>query len=553
MSSIDGPVRREPGLLAVLVALTAAALSACDARPQAFGQAECDDSFAQGVSPVLQARCASCHSATRAEADYRVDSYQAAIARRPDGTPRVRAGDDGSRLLQAARGTLPGGHVAIPQKEITELQSWVVQCALKPKPYTVHINGWMDPGNSDQFHGRVLRQAVYQLSSCQACHGEDLSGGIANVSCQTCHPSGVMACNTCHGSAANSAPPRNLDYLSATSLVTVGAHQSHVTDGPLHQGFACEVCHTTPTKPGDEGHYQVKGKLQTGPAPVIVRSGFGGAFSWNRANATCTNSYCHAPLQDARATLTTPVWTSVGQGQAPCGSCHGNPPAGHGPETRCQTCHRPTYVGTEPRSALHANGQVDLAAPPGSCVGCHGSGDNPAPPVDLLGRSDSSLQTVGAHREHLGALHKVSSPVACNECHLVPTAINSPGHIDTAAPAEVFPAGAGVLAVADGAVASYDPSAATCTSYCHGSGTRLSKDTSAGINRTPVWNGGSGQAACGSCHGIPPRVTGTGYHTGVTSITQCSACHSSSVTSAGNIKVDASGHSTHLNGIVEAN
>ena len=170
-----------------------------------------DDSYTQGVGPVLQTRCASCHGATMAEADYRVDSYQAAIARRPDGTIRVKAGDDSSPLLQAARGQLPGPHTAIPQNEITELQTWVVECALKPQPYTVHINGWMDPGNSDQFHGRVLRQAVYDLQGCQDCHGPNLTGGVANVSCLSCHASGVMACNTCHGSDGErraSAEPR---------------------------------------------------------------------------------------------------------------------------------------------------------------------------------------------------------------------------------------------------------------------------------------------------------------------------------------------------------
>jgi hypothetical protein len=309
MSSIAAPPRRLVALLGAFLALTA-----CEGRPQNLGQARCDDSYAQGVGPVLQSNCASCHSATVAEGDYRVDSYQAAIARRPDGTPRVRAGDDNSPLLQAARGTLPGGHVAIPQNETSELRTWVVECALKPKPYTTHINGWMDPGNTDQFHGRVLRQAVYNLSGCQACHAQDLSGGIANVACQSCHPSGVMECNTCHGNAANAAPPRNLDYLSATSLVTVGAHQSHVADGPLHKGFSCEVCHTTPTRPEDEGHYQVGGKLQTGPAPVIVRSGFAGAFSWDRTNATCFNSYCHAPCRTPvphRSTRSGPRWGRV--------------------------------------------------------------------------------------------------------------------------------------------------------------------------------------------------------------------------------------------------
>jgi predicted CxxxxCH...CXXCH cytochrome family protein len=545
------PLDRQARIRAAALLLGVGALAACsNGAPQQLGQARCDDSYAQGVGPLLQSRCASCHGATLAEADYRVDSYQAAIARRPDGTYRARAGDDNSLVLQAARGILPGGHTAIPQNELGQLQSWVVECALKPKPYTVHINGWMDPGNTDQFHGRVLRQAVYNLSGCQACHGQDLSGGSAGVACQSCHPSGVMACNTCHGSAANAAPPRNLDYLSATSLLTVGAHQSHAADGPLHSAFPCQRCHPTPTQPGDEGHYQSGGKLLTGPAKVIVDAGYAGPFAWDRTAATCTNSYCHAPFQDPTAMQITPVWTKVGEHQADCGSCHGAPPPGHGPDTRCQACHRETFIGDQPRSALHANGTIEVSAPAGSCVGCHGSGDNPAPPIDVLGRSDPSLKTVGAHREHLGALHKLSAPVACNECHLVPTEYNSPGHIDHLPPAEVFPPDAGVLARADDAGVSYSPDAGTCTSYCHGSGASLLADTAPTINRTPRFNGGTAEAACGSCHGIPPQIPGQGFHTGKT-INDCYKCHGETVTPAGNIIVDSAGNSTHIDGLIE--
>ncbi len=551
MSPID-----RPGWIRIAVLLASGTLAACSGKTQQLGQPRCDDSYAQGVGPILQTRCAACHSAaTQAKGDYRVDTYQDAIARRPDGTPRVRAGDDNSLLLQAARGTLPGGHTAVPGAELTELQSWVVECALKPKPYTVHINGWMDPGNTAQFHGRVLREAVYNLSGCQACHGEDLSGGSAKVACTTCHTSGVMACNMCHGNAANAAPPRNLDYNTATSLVTVGAHQSHVADGTLHKGFACQVCHANvPQQPGDEGHYQKGGKLITGPVPVVVDGGYAGPFAWDRSAATCANGYCHAPFQDTAAAQVNPiVWTDVGQNKAACGTCHGNPPAGHGPDTRCNTCHRPSFVGDQPISPNHVNFVVDLAAPAGSCIGCHGSGDSPAPPIDVLGRSDESLQTVGAHREHVQALHKVSAPVACGECHTVPTDIHSPGHIDHPPPAIVFPAGAGTLARADGATPSYDASTATCTSYCHGSGTLLSKDTSPSVNRAPKFNGGPSQAACGSCHGIPPNVPGETVHQGVTSITQCAACHAKTVTPAGNIIVDAAGNSTHVNGVVDGN
>src|ERR1700761_8340039 len=119
---------------AVAALLAAAALAGCSSGvSQQLGQAQCDDSYAQGVGPLLQSRCAACHGAAQAEADYRVDSYQAAIARRPDGTYRAQAGDDSSLVLQAARGTLPGGHTAISQGELAELQAWVVECALKPK------------------------------------------------------------------------------------------------------------------------------------------------------------------------------------------------------------------------------------------------------------------------------------------------------------------------------------------------------------------------------------------------------------------------------------
>ncbi|MGZ6161845.1 MAG: CxxxxCH/CxxCH domain c-type cytochrome, partial [Myxococcaceae bacterium] len=155
-----------------------------------------------------------------------------------------------------------------------------------------------------------------------------------------------------------------------------------------------------------------------------------------------------------------------------------------------------------------------------------------------------------AHREHLQALHQVSAPVPCNECHLVPRVLNSPGHIDHPPPAIVFPPGTGTLANTDGVDAGYNFSTATCTVYCHGSGTRLSKDTSTGLNHAPIFNGGTSQAACGNCHGIPTKIPGTHHHDGVTSITQCATCHPTTIAPSGNIIVGADGGSTHVNGVV---
>ena len=81
MPSIERPARTLAALLPLLGMLTACSNGA----DQHLGQATCDDSYAQGVGPLLQSRCASCHGAALAEGDYRVDSYQAAIARRPSG------------------------------------------------------------------------------------------------------------------------------------------------------------------------------------------------------------------------------------------------------------------------------------------------------------------------------------------------------------------------------------------------------------------------------------------------------------------------------------
>jgi predicted CxxxxCH...CXXCH cytochrome family protein len=129
------------------------------------------------------------------------------------------------------------------------------------------------------------------------------------------------------------------------------------------------------------------------------------------------------------------------------------------------------------------------------------------------------------------------------------------GHIDSELPAEVFPAvaGVGTLARADGAAPVYDAANATCGSvYCHGAGTRADRDTAPTRNATPSWTGGTGQAVCGSCHGIPPK---DGLHTQTWTITDCERCHAPSITASGAIKIDvdpATGaiSSHHLDGQV---
>ncbi|MFO0727552.1 MAG: CxxxxCH/CxxCH domain-containing protein [Myxococcota bacterium] len=146
----------------------------------------------------------------------------------------------------------------------------------------------------------------------------------------------------------------------------------------------------------------------------------------------------------------------------------------------------------------------------GGCRSCHGGQSNAAPPRSVDGMEDTQSIGVGAHQSHvLGAF--LGRPVACSECHLVPTGVDDPGHIDTPLPAEVI---FGALASRAGASPSWSREAGTCSNtYCHGA------TLNGGSNPKPNWlvvNGS--QASCGSCHGLPPPAP----HPAATS---CEACH----------------------------
>jgi predicted CxxxxCH...CXXCH cytochrome family protein len=252
---------------------------------------------------------------------------------------------------------------------------------------------------------------------------------------------------------------------------------------------------------------------------------------------------------DSAASNQQPVWTRVGTGEAACGACHGIPPgAPHSPDSRCQVCHRKAYVKGLLDKTMHANGTVEVNY---GCSGCHGGGDNAAPPLDLSGNTDESLPTVGAHQAHLRAFDGFSAPVACSECHQVPARFDDPGHVDHLPPATVFPdaAGVGTLARKAGAAPVYDPATGTCSSvYCHGNGLTFTGDLSPGLIRSPSWTGGASQIVCGSCHGIPP----TGHKAGTT-LFACARCHRQTIDATGAIvvKTDAASgarSSTHIDG-----
>ncbi len=226
--------------------------------------------------------------------------------------------------------------------------------------------------------------------------------------------------------------------------------------------------------------------------------------------------------------------------------------------TQCQSCHGDNYDGrggADP-NGLHAEAKNCLTCHreddgPEDCSTCHGGSENAAPPEDLSDRTATDDRGVGAHQPH------ISSTIAelgleCSHCHVTPDDYADPGHVladDSPGVAEVV---FGPLSTRGGELdVEYDNIALTCAnSYCHGA-FEFSKAESSnqggyledfirGNNVTVRWvEVGTGQADCGTCHGLPP--------TGHIRATACSICHGRVVDPDRNI-IDPS---LHINGEIE--
>lgn len=196
-------------------------------------------------------------------------------------------------------------------------------------------------------------------------------------------------CQSCHGSEANPAPPRDVSGATSTTLVTVGAHQAHLS-AVIGVSVTCDECHVVPDSVLTPGH------IVDGPAPVRfgpIATSFGVGPRWDRSSETCSSVYCHGATLSGGSN-TQPRWTLVDSSQKSCNSCHGfSPPSGKhasvwGPHnymgTNCTNCHGGTV--TDPsgsmiiRREVHINGVVDVQIFGGSwnpatktcSPGCHG-------------------------------------------------------------------------------------------------------------------------------------------------------------------------------------
>jgi len=174
-----------------------------------------------------------------------------------------------------------------------------------------------------------------------------------------------------------------------------------------------------------------------------------------------------------------------------------------------------------------------------NCTMCHGLAmasfdpvtdlTNAAPPVGPYGGTLTTDLDVGQHQAHLnpGAF---ALGFACGTCHAVPTDLAHVGR-----PVVVSLRGAGQMLLPTG-LGTYDATAHTCTTYCHGSG--IAGGT--GATKPPSWV--QSFSNCDACHALPP-------HAGSTDLTTCATCHPATMNPNGTLNV-AGGK--HVNGHIDA-
>ncbi len=406
------------------------------------------------------------------------------------------------------------------------------QCHSDPAKGVIHPAGWADLATGQFQHAAQIRQNGGNTASCQGCHGEKYDGGIAQSSCLSCHAD--PAKGVIH--PAGWADLATGQFLHAASVrqnggSTASCQGCHGQDyaGGIAQS-SCLSCHADPAK--GVIHPAGWADLQTGQflhAASVRQSG--------GSTANCQG--CHG--QDYAG----------GIAQSSCLSCHTDPGSGlihpadwlnpsakenfHGEAIRagnwdmsgCQGCHGADYAG----GIVAVSCLTCHAGTPESCTTCHGGSGGIAPPEDTRGNRETTFYGVGAHQAHLSGT-SLSAVMNCGDCHQFPAGFADPAHIDGDGRAElVF----GARASANGSVPAYDAQANTCAgTYCH-SGGRM------GNQHVPVWTEvGTGQAACGTCHSLPP-----GEATGHTQVAlTCSVCHSQVVDAENNII----NSDLHLNG-----
>jgi hypothetical protein len=266
-------------------------------------------------------------------------------------------------------------------------------------------------------------------------------------------------------------------------------------------------------------------------------------FNGGTSMVSCSTSNCHPAITVHKTGITDTASANfhglfiatINWNLTQCSQCHGDSYSGGIASPSCNNCHK------------NPGG-------PEACNTCHGNFSVPTqivPPRDTKGNTDTKFAGVGAHSKHLSGI-TIGQNVPCNECHIVPKNFSDPTHINQSGNATIT---FGSFSNSGTSTASYSFSTNKCTNtYCHGNfafsisksqfptvGYAPGSSQIVGNNFQPIWNKVDGtQAACGTCHGLPP--TGHVY----ADLTGCWDCHQGVVDAYGKI-IDKT---KHMNGKV---
>ncbi|QQR91779.1 MAG: CxxxxCH/CxxCH domain-containing protein [Myxococcales bacterium] len=230
-------------------------------------------------------------------------------------------------------------------------------------------------------------------TACGSCH-PNVNSGTDTFNNPSSHIDGIVnvntggACDSCHGSNGNSAPPKNLAGSSTRSARGVGAHREHLSSSTWRRTIACESCHTVPGNVDSPGH------IDGDNVAEIPFDGLNPSATVDFTTGTCNSLYCHGNGRGNNGSIN---WTSTTD--MACSSCHLTPAGGqsasgmsgdhnkHIKDKRipCSDCHAQVVNQSLQiiDSQLHIDGTKNVLMPKGgnydpstrrcSNLSCHGS------------------------------------------------------------------------------------------------------------------------------------------------------------------------------------
>jgi predicted CxxxxCH...CXXCH cytochrome family protein len=336
-----------------------------------------------------------------------------------------------------------------------------------------HGTGWVAAGHIDA----DVVWGLQTYPSAEYSGSNTGNGGLPSTTVGQC--TNLYCHSNAQSGAAGDQPPTYIatDWDNNPAVGCDSCHASPMTAGS-HPGhialYVCDDCHDGA---GDDTLLHANKIIEVS----FLAANAGGSATYDDPDTnnpedgynTCSTSFCHGDLS--------PAWGANLPGKNICVKCHGD-------------------VSKTEAGAVLAD----------SAPGANGVGN------DLAGESSPSISfsnKVGAHRVHLEATDAISDPIACSECHPVPTfdtGVKESGHIDDDVPAEV-PVD-GTLAQKGGLEATYTPgNPGTCSNvWCHTRASRAGQS----YNDTPEWTDvayftkpttfAEAQVECSKCHGFPP-------------------------------------------------